>query len=203
MPAANFADFNELADLVVDYGHRPELRDRAAAVFIPFASIRIGRDLKSRANERAQDLDGAQLGNPMPLPEDFGSIRSVWYNGNRGPHTLRSRDENTINSYPIQGANPRAYMIRNAALHVRPFVAGSYTINYHFIPTLDANNLTNAVLVQFPMVYLYAALVELHVFTMDTEQRSIALATYGDEVKIINRNEGRARASALAAVGGT
>lgn len=199
---SGFENFDELTELVADYAHRPELLERVQNVFVPFASIRIGRDLKARANETSADLSGA-AGNPIELPENFGSIRSVWYNGNRGPHSLVSRDDNTINSYPIQGGSrPRAYMIRNKELHVRPFVAGSFSINYFRIPELTASAPVNDVLEQFPMLYLYAALVELHVWTLDAEQRSIALATYGDEVKLINRNEGRARASAASGVGG-
>jgi hypothetical protein len=197
---SGFADFAELAALVVDYGHAPQLLERCQSVFIPFASLRLGRDLRSSANEAVAVLDGSALGDPMPVPDDFGSIRSITPQDSRRI-ALRSRDEVAITIAPKQGDRALFYNIRNRAITVRPFRGVNYDFSYHTVPVLDATTTTNEVLASYPMLYLYAALLELHTFRQDGNQRQTALQTYLDEVALINKQQSRARANAPAAVG--
>ena len=198
---SGFANFAELTALVVDYAHRPELLERCQNIFVPFANLRLGRDLRSMDNEAVASLDGSILGDPMALPDDFGSIRSLWFDGQNGPHRLRSRDEVAITRTPKNGNIPRFYMIRDNAITTRPFSQGLYTLSYHTVPVLDATNDTNDVLTNYPYLYLYAALLELQVFVQDSEQRQGAVDTYNSEVKLVNRQVSRARADSPAGVG--
>ena len=178
-----FADFDDLVDTVLDYGHAPSLKDRAERIFVPFASLRIGRDLRSSANEDLAVLDAAALGDPFAVPADFASIRSITPQDSRRL-ALRSKDEVTITAMPDQGDRALAYNIRNRAVTVRPFKAISYDFSYHTVPVLDAVNTSNEVLESYPFLYLYAALIELYVYRQDGEQRAIALQTYLDEVQL-------------------
>ena len=196
-----FANFTELSALVVDYAHRPDLLERAENFFIQLASLRIGRDLRSQHNETVAELDGTVLGDPMALPDDFGSIRSVWFQGSRGPNALVSKDEVSITLVETQGDRPRAYMIRDGNLYPRPFNGGKYLLSYHTVPVLDVTNDTNAVLTNYPQAYLYAALIELHVWTQDKPNRDQALEFYTSELRAINRQQSRARANAPASLG--
>ncbi len=196
-----FSSFDELAALIVDYGHAPSLLERCQDVFIPFASIRLGRDLRSSANEAVVVLDGEASGDPIPVPADFGSIRSITPQQGSQPRALRAKDEVTINLVPTTGDRALAYNIRNRAITVRPFRAINYTFSYHTVPILNATETVNEVLTSYPMLYLYAGLLELHVFRQDEKQRAIALATYLDEVQLVNRQQSRARANAPAGVG--
>ena len=198
---SGFANFSELADLVVDYAHRPDLLERTQNVFIPFSSRRLGRDLRSMDNETVATLDRDVLGDPMALPDDFGSIRSLWFDGQNGPHRLRSRDEAQITRQAKSGAIPRFYMIRDDGITIRPLTGALFTLSYHTVPVLDATNDTNDVLTNYPYLYLYAALVELQVFAQDDEQRARAVQTYSEEIRIVNRQVARARADAPAGVG--
>ncbi len=198
---SGFANFGELADLVVDYAHRPDLLERTQNIFIPFASARLGRDLRSMSNEAVVSLDGEVLGDPMALPDDFGSIRSLWFDGNNGPHRLRSRDEAQITRQAKTGATPRFYMIRDNAITTRPFVASLHTLAYHTVPVLNETDDENDVLTNYPYLYLYASLVELQVFVQDDDQRARAVQTYSEEIRIVNRQVARARADAPAGVG--
>ena len=198
---SGFANFGELADLVVDYAHRPDLLERTQSIFIPFASARIGRDLRSMSNEAVVSLDAEVLGDPMPLPDDFGSIRSLYFDGQNGPHRLRSRDEAQITRQGKTGAIPRFYNIRDNAITTRPFVASLHPLSYHTVPVLDEANPENDVLTNYPYLYLYASLVELQVFVQDDDQRARAVQTYSEEIRIVNRQVARARADAPAGVG--
>ena len=195
-----FETFTELADLVVDYGHAPGLLSRAQDIFIPFASKRLGRDLRSSANEDLAVLDADALGDPFPVPADFGSIRSIVPQDSKR-QALRAKDQVSIQLVPNQGDRAFAYNIKNRAVTVRPFRAILYDFSYHTVPVLDAVNTTNQVLEDYPFLYLYAALLELHVYRQDEKQRAIALTTYLDEIALINRQQSRARMNAPASVG--
>lgn len=197
---SGFANFAELVQLVIDYAHRPDHQERAESIFIPFASLRLGRDLRSSANESIAVLDADALGDPFPVPADFGSIRSITPQGTH-QRALKFRDEVAIQSMPTNGPDALYYNIRNREITVRPFRGVLFDLSYHTVPKLDATDTVNDVLVQYPMLYLYAALLELHTWTQDERARGTALNTYLDEVKLVNRQQSRARQNAPAGVG--
>lgn len=197
---SGFANFAELVQLVIDYAHRPDLEERCENVFIPFSSLRLGRDLRSSANEAIAVLDADALGDPFPVPIDFGSIRSITPQGTH-QRALKFRDEVAIQSMPTNGPRALYYNIRNEEITVRPFRGVLYDFSYHTVPELDATTTTNAVLTRYPMLYLYAAMVEIHTWTQDAAQRTVALQTYVEEVKVVNRQQARARQNAPAGVG--
>ena len=193
--------FDELAETIADYAHREELLDRIKQLFIPLAGVRIGRDLKSSANEYTEILDGAALGDPMLLPANFSEIRSLTWLSTRQPFPLEARDNTAINLVPNQGGEPFAYNIQDGAIRVRPFVSSEYELNYYGIPALSEAQQTDPVLARHPQIYLYGALVELQIWTQDATQRDLALSAYRGEIEVTNRNERRARFNAPASVG--
>ena len=184
-----FANRDELAAAVVDYAHRPNLLQRTLDYFIPLCNVRLGRDLESRSNESQTILDGELLGDPMPLPADFGKVRALVWQGATGYVALRARDPLAINGMPTKGSPPSWYNIRDKSIYVRPFVSGNYELNYYAEPVLDATTTTNDVLARHPQLYLYGALIELHVWTQDPDQREAALAFYRSEINEINKQE--------------
>lgn len=196
-------NFPELRDLVADYAHRPNdtaMLARIENYFIPFANVRLGRDLRSFANEVAAELDSS-TGDPMPLPPDFAAIRGVRFNGPGGTYVLRSAPADVTQTIPLTGNPPVYYSIEGLALTARPFVAGTYPIVYWAEPVLSASNPENAVLTQWPNLYLYACLIELYVWTRNESGRVQAVATYVDEVAAINKAAKRGRAAAPAGIG--
>lgn len=196
---SGFADFAEMVQLIIDYGHNKRLQEQCENVFIPLASLRIGRDLQSKHNESVAIIPSAD---PLPLPTDFGAIRSLRYQGANGPNALRSRDASAINLYAKTGGGRPAYYSLNAAgIETRPVVSGNFELLYWNTPVLSATDPTNPVLAAHPMLYLYAGLIELHVWTQDREQRQNALDTYTTEYKLINRAEARSRADKPQAIG--
>ena len=181
----------ELALLVADYAHRLDLLPRIESAFIPLAESRIGRTLKSIENETVQELTPAE--SPFDLPTDYGSIRALSIDQNRGPHTLVSLDLHTINNWARTGGQPRFYAIAAGQVDVRPFVAGTFNFFYYFKPLLPEATSENAVLDAWPNVYIFATLVELNIWTQDKEQRELNLGLYDGEIREINRNAERGR----------
>ena len=182
---------SDLVQLVADYAHRFDLVDRIENTFIPLAESRIGRTLKSMENETVVQLTPAD--SPFDLPADYGSIRAISIDQNRGPHTLVSLDLHTINNWSKTGGQPRFYAIAAGQVDVRPFVEGTYNFFYYFKPQLPDGTSENPVLDAWPNVYLFASLVELNIWTQDAEERELNLGLYSGEVAEINRNAERGR----------
>ena len=190
---ASIIDFPTLRDAIVDYAHAPHLISRTEDFFIELATLRIGRDLKSLANEKTQIFTD-QLP-PLVLDLDFGQVRNVTHIGSRGPRVLESRSANTI--WPLQrspaGATPVFYNLRNGSVIVAPSQQGDYEVNYFAVPEVTAASPTDAALTAWPMIFLYAGLIEMHVWTRNANARQEALDFYTSEIKQINKMESRAR----------
>ena len=199
MAQLEITDFDSLRDAITDYAHAPHLTDRAAVYFIPLANIRIGRDLRSLSNEKTELYD--DVPSPLVLPLDFGQIRNVTFQGQRGPQVLESRSANTL--WPLQqtfGGTPRFYNVQLGSVILAPSIKGNYEVNYFNIPEVTASQTTDPALTAFPMLFLYAGLLELNVWTRDAVARSEAMLTYTSEIKAINKNQSRARADSPAGV---
>ena len=195
----SIATFPELRDAIIDYAHAPHLADRTENFFIELATLRIGRDLKSLANEKTEPfLDQTS---PLVLPLDFGQIRTVQFSDSRGPRILESRTLNTL--WPLQrggSRQPLFYAIQNGSVIIAPSQQGDYEVNYFSIPELTASNPTDPALTAFPMLFLYGGLLELHVWTGNAPARQQALDFYTSEIRQINKAQDRARADNPAGV---
>ena len=197
---AAITDFASLRDTIIDYAHAPHLAQRTGDIFIELANLRIGRDLKSLANEKTQPF--TDQAPPLVLDLDFGQVRNVTHIGARGPRVLESRSDNSI--WPLQQAGgddtPIFYSIRTGSVVVAPSQKGDYEVNYYAVPRVDATQTTDPALDAWPMLFLYAALIELHVWTRDARARQEAMEFYTSEIKQINKMEARARADNPAGV---
>lgn len=184
---------DELADLVVFYAHRPDLKQATLDTFIPLAETRIGRELKSLENETDVLLQPTENLIDLPTVPEYGSIKSIEYLGARGPNTLTSLDAHSINQWAQTGGNPARYIIRSRKIEVRPFIAGDYRLYYYFKPTLPLNSSENDVLDAWPNVYLHGALVELNIYAQDQEQRDLQIDAFDFEVARINKKAEQGR----------
>ena len=193
-------DFASLRDAIVDYAHAPHLPDRTADYFIPLANLRIGRDLRSSANEQTEFFVDEVP--PLVLPLDFAVIRTVTHQGSGGPRVLESRSANSI--WPQQrspgNSDPLFYNIERGSVTVAPGQSGDYEVDYYSIPEVTASQTTDPALDAWPMLFLYAGLLELHVWTRDALARREALETYNSEIIVINKQQARARSDNPAGV---
>ena len=190
-----------LAAVVADYGHRSDLLSQIENQFIEFTRLRIGRDLKVMENETAIEVDVTD--NPHTLPVDFSSMRQVEFFNTRGPVTLKSAGWHFIDRIDSRtglGGQPRWYATRGRTIEFRPFLAGTFRLTYFATPTLEPET-DNELIAAYPTIWLQGALIELHTWTQDMEQRKAALDTYLSEVKLANQNAERGRYDAPAVKG--
>lgn len=182
---------DELIAQVEAYAKREDLTQEIIDFFLPAAESRIGRDLKSFENE--VELVIAVTTNPFPVPDDYGQVRAIEVEAERGPRTLVSVDLQTINRGDKKGQPPDVYTIAGGQVHLRPFdETADLTMFYWNRPTLPDPGSENDVLDRWPTVYLYGVLTELHIFERDDERAGGARELYQTEVVRINRDAGRA-----------
>lgn len=181
----------DLVAQVEAYAKRSDLTDEILEFFLPAAESRIGRDLKAFENET--EIAIAVTTNPFPVPDDYGQVRALEVEAERGPRTLVSVDLQTINRGDKKGSPPDVYAIAGGQVHMRPFdETADVTMFYWNRPTLPDEGSENDVLTRWPTVYLYGVLVELHIFERDDERAAGARELYETEVTRINRDAGRA-----------
>lgn len=181
----------ELELLVAQYMHRGDLTNNIPG-FVDLATQRLGRMLKSQVNEITANINPTV--NPSPLPADYRGMRAVYSMEDRGPVTLQSQNISRINRFANTGS-PTAYNVQGKAILIRPFREGTYELHYFAEPAaLGSAASENAVLSEYPYLYLYACLVEANIFTKDPEQASAMLEILAGEVFEVNAMSGAARA---------
>jgi len=195
---------DEIVQLIISYSKRPDLQTEIEEYFLPLSESRIGRDLRSFENETTADVTFPLDSNIAQLPADYGMIRAVYPPGGNG-QALKSVDTISIAIYRQQPGRPGVYNIRGAGgggvselseIEVRPYGGGDVLPIYYFTrPQFGVNGEANAVSVRWPQVYLYAALIELHIWEKNAEALQFVNGLYGAEVKPINRDAARARGS--------
>lgn len=177
---------SDLEARIASYLHRNDLSAQIPG-FIELATVRLARDLRSMFNEVYLDPFTVNA-DPMPLPQDFRNIRSLAVKADRGPATLRSVGSHGLNRYGNNGGEPLVYTIRGRDLHIRPYQARDYILNYYAAPAeLTSGTSENDVLTNYPYLYLYASLVEAYVFIQDTEREQAMIVTYTSELELVNR----------------
>lgn len=190
-------DKQTLREAIESYGKRTTLTTEIDEFFIPLAESRIGRTLKAQENYVSLD-DLVPVTNPFTLPDRFGRIDAVTSNQAGGTRGLSEATRKTINRYNETGGQPLVFIIRGFEMEVRPGPVGSLRLDYWEQPQLTDDASTNDVLLRYPQLYLYGALVELYVWTKDFSARDAAIQFFLDEVKQINRNAARSVSSSPA-----
>ena len=150
---------DDLAQNVASYLHRTDLQSQILD-FINLATIRIGRDLRSAYNERNLVWNMPQ--NPANLPGDFRGIRSLSYDGNGGVVYVPPGNQREVARYAgaRNGSSPLVYAIEGQTLRTSPTRTGDYNLLYWHEPAaLTQPNSANPVLLAYPQLYLYAALM--------------------------------------------
>lgn len=187
---------------IADYLGRNDLSDRIP-VFIALAERRMNRELRLRVMERRAETDVQQGQSAVPLPwrrepgnwDVFMEMRDLTWNGTVN---LTYMPPDTYGQSRPQGL-PREYTIigRDLFLMPPPDGAGTLYLTYYAeIPPLGPAQPDNTVLLTFPDLYLYGALVESGPYTRGSGPLEIWTQYYAAARQKAEANEQRARFTA-------
>ena len=100
----------------------------------------------------------------MPLPSDFGSIKSIWLDTDPIQKLTQVSIDQLRSIVPFATTGrPRYYALAGAEIIFGPSPDDAYSVNMVYqrkLAPLTATNTTNWLLEQHPDLYLYGALVE-------------------------------------------
>jgi len=178
----------ELEILVADYLHRTDT-DTIGAIpgFITLTTARIGRDLRSQENQTILDpfQPAAEI---SALPVDYRQIKSLSYLSGRIRIDVITATAGVLATYPRTGNSPQVYNVIGKSIEIAPFSPIDMRLIYFNAPAeLVDTDSENEILTAYPYIYLYGALIEGFTFTQDGGGRDTVLATFGEEVELINK----------------
>lgn len=203
---ADLTTYKGLCDAVADYLGRDDMTERIPT-FIALAERRMNRELRLRVMERRAETAVLAGQRAVPLPwrrqagnwDVFLEMRDL---------TWQDKDGQTVNlcyfppdTYGQSRAagRPKGYTIigRDLFLLPAPDAAGKLYLTYYAeIEPLGGSQPDNAVLLMFPDLYLYGALVESGPFTRGSVPLETWTQYYSAARQKAEANEQRARFTA-------
>lgn len=179
-------DKGSLKAAIANYMHRTNLDDQMDG-WIDIATKRIGRDLRSMANQII--LDPFEVTVQLnELPTGYQALKELSYTfGGRRVQVL-SGSANVMSAFVPESSMPKRYKVHGNQIEIKPFSAREYRLIYWESPDpLLEDGDTNAVLDEYSYLYLYAALIEANFYVQNAAARQLSLDTYTGEVEEINR----------------
>lgn len=186
--------YDDLIEAVTSWLHRKDLRPNVPT-FIALAEARINRIAQIRAMEIEVDLFIEAGTRSAALPVGYSSPLGVWSKEDQRRQLMARTPE----ALPVctQAGQPTYWCIDGATLAVDcpAEVDREVTLRYRGIFRLGVDAPSNVILIKYPDLYLYGALMEAAMFIRDMEGLSAWKPMFAEAVAHVNRNESRARAA--------
>lgn len=165
--------FAELKTALANFSHSNDLTDRLEE-FIALCEGDMQARLKLLEFETSATV--TITSGSGTLPTGFLAMRSVYWDGNPDRELTyvtpleydRLRDHDSGDAYH--------YTISGSTIRTTPMGSGSVVCTYNArFTALSAGNPSNAILTNFPNAYLYGALLQLAIYTLD----DVSMQKYG------------------------
>ena len=187
-------DYGTLKTTLESYLHRDDLTD-LIPTFIQLAQSRMTRDLKTHLLQTTGTVSLTGGTATASLPSDYASLISIRVPWQGGVRTLQQHSlvQNAQVFEELQGSSgsPLYYAIyNNSTLEITPTPESSVDLQIIYQQrlaafTLDAD--TDAILTQFPNIYIYASMLEAAPFIQDDDQIAKWGKFYQGEVDSLNK----------------
>lgn len=183
------ATYSDLLASVASWMNRTDLGS-VIPDFVALAEGRIATDVRLRQQITTTALVADITTRAVELPMDYLGFTDIAIGGT--PDTLCTfvSKEYLDQNYPEGGfsGRPFVFSIEGNTLYLGPTPDAAYAVNVSYYGRFDplATTPTNGLLTYHPEVYLYAALREGAVFTMNDERATHWEALYTQAVKRLN-----------------
>lgn len=184
--------YDELVSAIEFYGKRQTNREEVENIYIPLMLSRVGRSLKVDENWIQDELELTD--NPTTLTYRIGAIDSVEFKGPGGYYELSSGTRQQLNTLltAAPGGDPRRHLIRGSSVEIAPFKAGTLRLAAYVEPVIQGAS-ADGTLDRWPQVFLYGALVELHISFKNWNDAEGAAVVFNREVRECNRTTSHRR----------
>lgn len=193
----SITSYSELKTAVADYAHRTDLTSKIPD-FIVSAESRINRLLSMAKMETDASLSMTPDSRYVAYPSDMGQPIALWL------ETYLPRWEiiyKTPTELPVTSnvaAPPNYYTVdgSNLAFDYKADQAHSLTFRYVKKLSLSDSVTTNAILEEYPDIYLYGSLVECAKYTRDMDLLNLSQQVFNTAIEEANDAEARVYSNA-------
>jgi len=164
--------------------------------FITLAEARLNRVLRARMAEVEQPLTGVIGSRFVPLPSGFAEALAVWIEAPTGRRPLAFAEPALIGACSLRG-EPGAWSIDRDRLAFERPCDQAYGFTLRMLAKFALSNVApaNALLSDYPDVYLFATLCEAAPFLRDAELAGAYEARLERAIGEVNAKDARNRAA--------
>lgn len=197
MALSTYAD---LKAAIADWLERGDLADRTVD-FIALAESRLNRVLRLRMMETEEVLTSTIGVRTVTLPAAFREPIALWIQSGGGRTPLRFVDPAALSICKSPG-QPQAWTLNAGAVAFDRPCDRAYGLTLRMVGRLALSDAqpTNAVLADYPDLYLFGALVEAAPYLRDAELLSLFMARFEAALAEARAKEARGKALATLAV---
>jgi hypothetical protein len=164
--------------------------------FIALAEARLNRLMRTRLSEVEVALNTTLGARTLPLPAGFTEPLRLWLERAGGREELPFLDPSLVGASSLRGA-PGAWSVDGATLAFDRPCDQAYPLTLRMLRKFVLSDAapTNALLTDFPDLYLFATLSEAAPFLRDAELAAAYESKLGRAIEEANAKEARSRAA--------
>ena len=186
---------------IADYIKRTDL-GAVIPDFIVLAEARIARELRLRSQVTSTTLTATAGSQAVALPTGWLECENVGIGGSDPVNLVYANIEYLDSKYPdgYFTGKPSVYSIEQSNLLLGPTPDVAYAISLLYYKRYDPLSVTptNYLLTTHPSIYLFAALAEACVYTLDTDRVTMWEAKYKKEIEEVQTKDETAQFSGSA-----
>lgn len=189
--------YSELKTTLANWAKRTDLTAMMGD-FIALAESRIQRSMLARVQEVETELTMVPGSRYVALPADFDSPRALWLKAN-----LPREELPQILPEQLPGSNtsgyPEAWAIDGSNIAFDKPASSAWLLDFRYCKPLALSDSTptNYILTNYPDVYLFGSLVELHGYVFNGEQSAMYEARFQAALRDASDAENESRKGAL------
>ena len=189
--------YSELKTALANWSKRTDL-STVLGDFIALAEARIQRSLLARVQEVETELTMVAGSRYVALPADFDSPRALWLKAN-----LPREELPQVLPEQLTGSNtsgyPEAWAIDGSNIAFDKPASSAWAFDFRYCKPLSLSDstTTNYILTNYPDVYLFGALVELHNYCVNGEQSAMCEARFQAAIRDASDAEHESRKGAV------
>lgn len=167
------ANYTDLTAAIADWGNRTDLTSQIPD-FIRLTEARMVSDFVDNGLQfkLAETETITTATNPITLDSGYrGTIQAYIETDPKRVLDYMPPDDFYRRYVSSETGRPRSYTIRQQNMYIGPEADATYNIEHWFIKMPDiATDTTNEILTNYPNIYLFGALTELHAYLRDGER---------------------------------
>ena len=190
--------YTELKTSIADWLNRTDLTS-VIPDFITFAEHRMNGDVRIKEMEDRQTAAASTSSRYLALPTRFLEMKRLQLNTSP-VHILQFVPHQQIEDYYRSGPDePDYYTIIGSEIEFDTTPDSAYTVEMSLWVQCDALSgsvSTNAILTNYPNIYLYASMLEAEIYLQNDARAGLWEQKYQDAVSLANRKDRAGRRSA-------